>query len=323
MRRRPLCALAALSLAGTLPSLRAQPARARLCVMADVWRASPAHAGLMRGLIERGWDESRNLDVEYVQPREDAAQSEQLARRLAQRPCHVLFTQGLPATLAAQAGAAQTPRVFVIASDPVALGLVATLQRPGGNATGHVAPAHEIAVRQLSLLRELAPGARRVALLFQAGNASTVRTVDSVEAAARPLGLAIRRLPLQRWQDVEALPSALQREAVDGLLVLIDRMTYDHRAEIVQMANRLRLPAVYGSRFFIEHGGLVSFGIDWPAMMVGSADYVARVLDGAGPAELPVQQSMRFELIVNRRSARALGVALPQAVLLQATEVIE
>jgi len=323
MRRRPLCALAVLSLAGTLPSLRAQRARARLCIMADVWRGSPAHAGLMRGLTERGWDESRNLDVEYVQPREDAAQSEQLARRLAQLPCNVLFTQGLPATLAAQAGAAQTPRVFVIGSDPVALGLVATLQRPGGNATGHVSPPHEIAVRQLSLLRELAPGAKRVALLFQAGSASTMLTVDSVETAARPLGLAIRRLPLQRWQDVEALPSALQREAVDALLAVSDRLTYEHRAEIVQMANRLRLPAVYGSRFFIEHGGLVSFGIDWPAMMVDSADYVARVLEGARPAELPVQQSMRFELIVNRRGARALGVTLPQSVLLQATEVVE
>jgi putative ABC transport system substrate-binding protein len=323
MKRRPLCALTVLSLAATPPSLRAQPARARLCIMADVGRGSPAHAGLMRGLSERGWDESRNLDVEYVQPREDAAQSEQLARRLAQLQCDVLFTQGLAATLAARAGAAQAPRVFAIGSDPVALGLVATLQRPGGNATGHVSPPHEIAVKQLSLLRELAPGAKRVALVFQAGNASTMLTVDSVEAAARPLGLVIRRLPLRRWQDVEALPSALQREPVDALLVLADRMTYEHRAEIVQVAKRLRLPTVYGSRFFIEHGGLVSFGIDWPAMMVGSADYVARVLGGARPAELPVQQSMRFELVVNRRAARALGVTLPQSVLLQATEVIE
>jgi putative ABC transport system substrate-binding protein len=272
----------------------------------------------MRGLAERGWDDGRNLDVEYVQPYEDAKQSEQLARRLAQQGCNVILTQGLPATLAAQAGAAQAQRVFVMGSDPVALGIVASLQRPGGNATGYVSPPHEIAVKQLSLLRELAPAARRVALLFRAGSASTLLTVQGVEAAARPLGLDVRRFALQGWQDVEAL-----REQVDALLVLFDRLTYDYRAEITEMANRLRLPAVYGSRFFVEHGGLVSFGIDWPALMVGSADYVARILGGAKPADLPVQQSTRFELVVNRHRARTLGVTLPQSVLLQATEVFD
>jgi putative tryptophan/tyrosine transport system substrate-binding protein len=240
MRRRPLCALAALPFAAAVSPSRAQPARARLCVMADVMRSSPAHVGLMRGLAERGWDEGRNLDVESVQPHQDAKQSEELARRLAQRGCNVILTQGLPATLAAQAGAAQTPRVFVIASDPVALGLVATLQRPGGNATGHVTPAHEIAVKQLSLLRELAPAARRIALAFGAGSASMLLTAQSVEAAARPLGLDVRRFPLQGWQDVEAMPSALSREPVDGLLVPFDRLTYDYRAEIIVALNRWR-----------------------------------------------------------------------------------
>ncbi len=323
MKRRPLCALAALSFAAAVSPSPAQPARARLCVMADVMRASPAHVGLMRGLAERGWDEGRNLDVESVQPHRDAKQSEELARRLAQRGCNVMLTQGLPATLAAQAGAAQTPRVFIIASDPVALGLVATLQRPGGNATGHVTPAQEIAVKQLSLLRELAPAAKRVGMVFGAGNASMLLSVQGVEAAARPLGLVVRRFALQGWQDAEAMPSALSREPVDGLLVPLDLLTYEYRAEIIQVANRLRLPAVYGSRFFIEHGGLVSFGIDWPAMMVGSADYVARILGGAKAADLPVQQSTRFELIVNRQRARTLGVTIPQSVLLQATEVLE
>jgi putative ABC transport system substrate-binding protein len=323
VKRRPLCALLALPFATAVSPARAQPARARLCIMADVWRGSVGHAGLMRGLAERGWDDGRNLDVEYVQPYEDAKQSEQLARRLAQRGCNVMLTQGLLATLAAQAGAAQTPRVFIIGSDPVALGLVATLQRPGGNATGHISPPHEIAVKQLSLLRELAPAARRIALVFGAGSASTLLSVQGVEAAAKPLGLNVRRFALQGWQDMEAMPSVLSREPADGMLVLIDRKTYEHRAEIVEMANRLHLPAVYGSRFFIEHGGLVSFGIDWPAMMVGSADYVARILGGAKPTELPVQQSTHFDLIVNRRSARLLGVTLPQSVLLQATELIE
>lgn len=323
MKRRPLCVLPVLSLAAAVSPSSAQPARARLCIMADVSRGSLGHAGLMRGLAERGWDDGRNLDVDFVQPYEDPKQSEELARRLAQRGCSVMLTQGLPATLAAQTGAAQTPRVFVIGSDPVALGLVATLRRPGGNATGHVSPPHEIAVKQLSLLRELAPAARRIVLVFGAGGASTLLSVQGVEAAAAPLGMDVRRMPLQGWQDVEVMPSVLSREPAGGMLVLFDRKTYDHRAEIVDVAKRLRLPAVYGSRFFVEHGGLVSFGIDWTAMMVGSADYVARVLGGARPAELPVQQSTHFELVVNRRSARLLGMEIPQAVRLQATEVVE
>ena len=234
-----------------------------------------------------------------------------------------MLTQGQSATLAAQAGAAQTPRVFVIVSDPVALGLVATLQRPGGNATGHVSPPHEMAVKQLSLLRELAPAARRIGMVFRAGSASMLLSVQGVEAAAGPLGLVVRRFALRGWQDVEAMPSALSREPVDGLLVPLDLLTYEYRAEIIQMANQ---PAPAGGvRLQVLHRArrLVSFGVDWPAMMVGSADYVARILGGAKPADLPVQQSTRFELIVNRQRARTLGVTIPQSVLLQATEVIE
>ena len=323
MRRWSLCMLVALTLAGAVAPLLAQSTLARLGVMADVSRGSPAHANLMRGLAERGWVEGHNLVVEYVQLNEDAKQSEQVARRLAQLKCDVILTQGTAATLAAQSGAPQTPRVFALAIDPIALGIVATLQRPGGNATGFAAPSNELAVRQLSLLRELAPAAQHIALMFQAGNDSLLLTAQSIEVAAGPLGVVVRRFPLRDGYDVDAAHLALTRQPVGGLLVLFDRVTYGHRGDIVAMANRLRLPTVYGSRYFAEQGGFVSFGIDWPALMVGTADHVARILGGARPADLPVQQPMRFELVINRRSARTLGVTIPDALLLQATEVIE
>jgi len=324
MRRRPLCALVALSFAAAMSPLGAQPSRvARLGFLNDVGRADPSYAVLLSHLAERGWVEGRNLAVEFLVVDEDPNQSEALARRLAQLNCDVILAKGVAAALAVHAGAPKTPKVFVMVADPVALGIVATLQRPGGNATGFAGQSQEIAVKQLSLLREMAPAAKRVALMFHDGNISMSQSASTVELVAKPLGLAVRRFPLRGGQDVDAAHQILLREPADGMLVLLDRVTYVHRWEIIAMANQLRLPTVYGSRFFTEYGGLVSFGIDWPALVVASADYVARILDGAKPADLPVQQPTRFELVVNRRGARTLGVTLPRSVLLQATEVIE
>lgn len=324
MKRRPLCGWATLSLAAAMSPLRAQPSRvARLGVLNDVGRADPSYAALLRQLAERGWVEGRNLVVEFYTVDEDAKRSEEMARQLVQLNCDVILTKGTAAALAVQAGAPKTPKVFVIGGDPVALGIVATLQRPGGNVTGFAPQSHEIAVKQLSLLRELAPAARRVALMFQHGSISMSQSASAVESAAKPLGLAVRRFPLRGWQDVDAAHQELLREPVDGLLVLFDRVTHVNRWEIIATVNRLRLPTVYGSRYFVEDGGLVSYGIDWPALLVASADYVARILDGAKPADLPVQQPTRFELVVNRYRARTQGVIIPQSVLLQATEVLD
>jgi putative ABC transport system substrate-binding protein len=182
--------------------------------------------------------------------------------------------------------------------------------------------SHEIAAKQLSLLRELAPSAKRVAIMFEAGNPSMMQAMRTVERASDTVGLKVLPVPLRGWQDVDAALVSWLREPVGGLLVLYDRVTSNLASNIASLARRLNLPAIFGHRSFLVQGGLVSYGIDWAAQIESSADYVARVLDGAKPADLPVQQPTRFELIVNLSLARIYGVTMPQSVLLQATEVI-
>jgi putative ABC transport system substrate-binding protein len=322
MKRRVWCVLAVGAAAA--PALRAQPARrARLGVLHDAGRG-PEFLALFKRLGERGWVEGGNLEIEFrtLDPDPDWRKSDRMARELAQLKCDVIFANGTPAALAAHAGAPQVPMVFNIGGDPVALGLVASLQRPGGHATGYIQQQSEIAGKQLSLLRDLAPTAKRIAVMFEGANPSMEQAVRTAEGAARRLGMTLRRFPLKDWRDVDAAQAVWMREPVDALLVPLDRVTGANATNIANMANRLRLPAVYGGRLFIEQGGMVSYGIDYPAQVIASADYLARILDGARPADLPVQQPTRFELVVNLHLAKVYGVTIPQSVLLQATEVI-
>jgi putative ABC transport system substrate-binding protein len=135
--------------------------------------------------------------------------------------------------------------------------------------------------------------------------------------------MIVRRFPLRGWQDVDTARAALVREPVDGLLVLVDRVTAAHRANFIQSADQLRLPAVSGPRYFVDDGGLMSYGIDWPIPLLGTADPLVRILDGAKPSDLPVQRPTRFYLVLNQQTSKALGLALPRSLLLQATEVVE
>jgi putative ABC transport system substrate-binding protein len=324
MRRRTCAWLGLSAVAGLGPSrpLLAQPARvALLGVLHDSGRG-PEFNALFRRLADRGWVEGRNLVVEFRTLDQDAASATLKARELMRLKCDVILANSTPAALAVHAEASQVPMVFLVGGDPVGLGLVKTLQRPGGHATGYLYQSHEIAAKQLGLLRELAPAGKRLAIMFEAGNRSMLQGVRTVEAVARPLDLFVRQVPLRDWRDVDSVLLEWMHEPIDGLLVLFDRITSAYSVSIAALAKRLRLPAVYGDRQFIEAGGLLSYGIDWPALVLGSADYVARLLDGAKPADLPVQQPTRFELVVNLGLARNLGMTIPQSVLLQATEVI-
>jgi putative tryptophan/tyrosine transport system substrate-binding protein len=323
MRRRLLGSLAAAVGLGSATWLMAQPVRvARLGVLHDGGRG-PEFNALFRRLGERGWVEGRNLAIEFRTLDPDAKQAETMARQLALLNCDVILANSTPAALGVHAGAPKVPMVFLIGGDPVALGLVKTLQRPGGQATGYVYQTHDISAKQLALLLELAPSAKRIAVMFEAGNPSMRQGVATVERAGKALGLTVLPTPLRGGQDVDAALASWRREPVDGLLVLFDRVTARNAPNIASLAWGLRLPAIYGDRTFIVQGGVVAYGIDWPAHVVGSADCIARVLDGAKPADLPVQQPTRFELVVHLRFARHLGMTIPQSVLLQATEVIQ
>lgn len=304
--------------------LRAQRARvARLGVLHDSGR-DPTFEAMFKRLGEFGWVEGRNLNIEFRALSTELKWAASAVKELVAVKCDVTLANGTPAAMAVKAHAPSMPMVFIIGGDPVGLGLVASLARSGGHATGYMQSSQEIILKQLSLLRELAPAARRIAVMFEAENPSMMQGVRAVQATAAGVGIAASPMPLRDWKDADVAGLTLLREPVDGLIVMFDRITAGLGWNIVQMADRMRLPVVYGSSYFIYNGGAtVSYGADWPALVRQSADYVARVLDGEKPANLPVQQPTRFELVVNMYKARTLEMKIPQSVLLQATEVIE
>jgi putative ABC transport system substrate-binding protein len=310
------------ALVAPVPLVAQRRQTARVGILHDSWRDSTFNAMIKR-LGEFGWVEGRNLQIEFraltTDPKWTALQVEEVVRL----NCDVILANGTPAALAVKAHAPTTPTVFIIGGDPVGLGLVASLPRPGGHATGYMHRSQEIIAKQLSLLRELAPAARRIAVMFEAGNPSMLQGVNTVQSAAATAGITVSPVALRDWKDIDAAHNKFRREPVDGLIVMLDRITGGHAWNIVLLADQLRLPTVYGDRLFIENGAVVSYGVDWRATIVLSADYVARILGGVKPTDLAVQQPDRFELVVHMHKARKLGMQIPQSVLLQATEVIE
>jgi len=297
---------------------------ARVGVLSDGGRDATFN-DMFKRLGDLGWVEGRNLKVEFFTLTLDSElkQSAAMVKELVRLKCDVILANGTPAAIAVKANAPATmPIVFIIGGDPVALGLVASLSKPGGNATGYIQRSQEIILKQLSLLRELVPTAKRIAVMFEADNLSMMQGVQALQTAGGGVGIAIERLRLRDWKDVDAAYLKLKGEPVDGMIVMSDRITSSNVANITNLASRLRLPAIYGSRYFSDFGAVVSYGIDRTALIVSSADYVARILRGAKPADLPVQQVAQFELIVNLAAARSQGLSIPQSVLLQATEVI-
>jgi putative ABC transport system substrate-binding protein len=182
--------------------------------------------------------------------------------------------------------------------------------------------SYQTALKLYSLLKELAPHVRKVALMYEAGNSSLQLGVDALRKHPAAAGVQWRVFGMRDWRDVDAANLALMRQPADGLIVLHDQVTSAYGPGIVGLAAVRGLPAVYGSRYRVEDGGLLSYGIDWPKHFIRTADYMARILDGAKPGDLPVEQPTQFELVVNLGMARIQGISVPQSVLLQATEVI-
>jgi putative ABC transport system substrate-binding protein len=303
--------------------LCAQPRRkARIGVLCQDPRTDPAVEGMFTRLAELGWSEIRNLSVEYI--RFDAATSDfrPMIDALLRARCELVVALGTPPALAVKAAAPSMPMVFVVGGDPVTLGLVASLARPGGNATGLTHASHEHHSKLLALLREVVPSGRRFAVMFEAGNPSMLQGFETIRRYAEPAGLTLRAFPLRDSRDIDAADLALTREPADGLVVFNDRVTGYDSAAIVRLAGRRSLPAAYGGRHFVDSGGLIWYGNNWAAQLARTADYLARILDGARPADLPVERPTRFDLVVNLRAARVQGINLPQSLLLQATEVI-
>jgi ABC-type uncharacterized transport system substrate-binding protein len=282
-------------------------------------------ATFQQRLQELGWAVGRNIRIEAKWAGTDRNLTRAYARELAGSVPDVILAAGTPALAALTEQTHSLPIVFVAVPDPVGQGLVPGVARPGGNATGFANLDLPVGGKWLELLKTIAPGVTRVAMLFNpetsAGGGADL--LKLLEEGARSLSVAPIAGPLHERGEIERTIEAFARGPGGGLIVLPDNFINAHRELIVSLAEKYRLPAIYPFRFFVTAGGLVSYGVDVIDMYRGAASYVDRILKGAKPADLPVQQPTKFELVINLKTAKALGLTVPPSLLARADEVIE
>jgi ABC-type uncharacterized transport system substrate-binding protein len=275
------------------------------------------------GLRDLGYVEGRNVLIEYrwaegKYDRFPALIGELLALKVA-----VIVTAGTPATLAVKKATTSVPLVMTAVGDPVGTGIVPSLSHPGGNITGLTAISTEMDAKRLELLREVVPSVSYIALLWNAASPLQVLAEKQVQAAAQVLRMRVLSLGVKTEEEIKSALAVMARERPDALLVLADRLLLHHRALIMDFATRHRLPGVHAYRELVEAGGLMSFGPSYADMHRRAAYFVDRILKGAKPGDLPVERPRTFELVINLKVAKALGLMIPQSVLLRGTEIIQ
>lgn len=285
---------------------------------------NPLQAAFVGALRERGWAEGQNivLEARYAEGRHE--RFAELAADLVGLKVDVLVAWVTAAAQAAKNATKNIPIVTVYVGDPVQLGFAKSLGRPGGNITGLTfVPAFEVYAKQVSLLKEVAPNAASIGVLWNPRNPAHAFMVRETEMGARALGLKFRPVPVQGPEQIDAAFAELTRQRPDVALVVADAMFGVHRPWLVKLAAEHRLPTMYGSREYVEAGGLLSYGPDQLEHARRAAYYVDRILRGAAPADLPMEQPTRMELALNTKTAKALGLSIPAAVLLRADHIIE
>jgi ABC-type uncharacterized transport system substrate-binding protein len=285
---------------------------------------TPYLEAFRRGLRERGWIDGQNtvIDVRYADGRQDRLP--ELAAALVRLRVDIIFASTTPSALAAKQATTTIPIVIGFVADPVGSGLVPRLARPGGNITGwtHLAGV-ELNAKRLELLKEAVPEAIRIAALWNPSNPIHGPSLKVIKAAAQRLKVQLHAMSVRNPQDLEGAFSAMTQERVQALTVPPDGMFLAHQARIIDLASTHRIPAMYGVRELAGAGGLMAYGVNLPEMYRHGAFFVDRILKGAKPADLPLEQPTQFELIINLTTAKALGLRIPQSLLIRADQLIE
>jgi putative tryptophan/tyrosine transport system substrate-binding protein len=278
-------------------------------------------AVFVQRLRELGWIEGRTVAVEYRWAEGRSERFAEIAAEFVQRKVDVIVTASTGGVLAAKQATSVIPIVFV-AGDPVGTSLIASLARPGGNATGLSLQQTETNGKRLELLREVVPGLGRLAIMGNVGNPTVVLDIGEVQATARTYGLEVITLEIRRGEDIAPAFEALKGRA-EALYVIIDPLVATHRIRINTLVLAARLPTMHTQREAVELGGLMSYGANFPDLFRRAAHYADKILRGAKPADIPVEQPTKFDLVINLTTAKALGLTIPESFLLRADEVIE
>jgi putative ABC transport system substrate-binding protein len=279
-------------------------------------------AAFLQRLRELGWIEGRNFVIEYRWAEGSSDRAAEFAAEFVRLKVDIIVTYATPVVLAAKRATSIIPIVFAATADPVSTGLVASLAHPGGNVTGLSVQHTDLAGKRLELLREIVPNLRRLAIMANVGNPAAVLELSEVQAAARSLGLEVATLEIRRAEDIAHAFEEVKGRA-EVLYVCIDALLFSQRIYINTLALAARLPTMHGNRENVAAGGLAHYGANYPDLFRRAGDYVDKILRGAKPGDIPVEQPTRFDLVVNLTTAKALGLNIPEAFLLRANEVIE
>jgi putative tryptophan/tyrosine transport system substrate-binding protein len=321
-RRKFIAALGSATVAWPLAARAQQAGKIPIIgfLGADASAFSPWTDAFVVRLRELGWIEGSTVAIEYRWSQGRTERYAEIAAEFVRLKVDVIVTVGSAVPIVRQA-TASIPIVFAVAIDPVGSGLVASLAHPGGNVTGLSIQANELAGKRLEFARELVPGLHRLAIMFNVGNAQPVLEMGETQAAARMLGLEVVPLVIQRAEDIASALQSLKTRA-DALYVAVDQLIVANRTSILSAALAARLPTIFSTRDFVKGGALMSYGPSYTERFGHAADYVDKILRGAKPSDLPVDQPTKFELVINVTTAKALGLAVPTT-LLATAEVIE
>jgi putative ABC transport system substrate-binding protein len=325
-RRTFISSLACIALATPLDAIAQQPGKVwRIGYLASGARPSDGAppAALRQALQELGYVDGTGISYvgRWAEVKKDRLPG--LAAEMVGLKVDLIVALGAPAAEAAKEATSTIPIVIVNAGDPVGVGLIASLARPGGNVSGISDQATELSAKRLELLKEAMPNASNIAVLWNAGDRAMTLRYREIEKAARVLGVTIRPLGVREPDDFDVAFSAMTRERPDALLLVTDALTNLNRGRILDFAVAHRIPAMYEFGSLVREGGLMSYGPDLADSYRRAAVYVDRILKGAKPSELPVEQPNRYYLLVNLKTAKALGITIPQSLLLRADEVIQ